>query len=115
MLGRIEDVSLFLRSEHTDNPEDLAFVALETIQLHNWTWEDGPDFGFATVTEPDGRRITLVSFDVDYLTMLADFCGEEPQGEDDHVAVPSPKFAFMLNGWPEDWPHSGLVYEKDES
>lgn len=103
-LGDVERIAFFRRIDYTENPGDLAYVSMLTFGLGDWTWESGPDYGIATVTQPSGQRITCLSYDLDFLAMMESYVngGGEP------VEIPADAFAFYMQGWPEDWPNSGL-------
>lgn len=110
--GTIETVALFRRADYMSDDLDslsLAHVARTTFGL-DWSWEDGPDFGIATVAQPDGARVTWVSFDVDYLAMVKKAMDDAEEDEGEDIAkIPGDKFEFYMHGWPEEWPGSGLA------
>lgn len=114
--GMVRDVSLFLREEHTttDDKLALAYAAKVTLDLDGWTYADGPDFGLVTILTNSGDRVTFVSYDIEYLRMVQQF--QEGQPGSERVNLPGEKFAFMIEGWPEDWGEdSGLArFEADE-
>lgn len=106
--GHMEAVWIFQQGPGLSKSQ-LRRLARSTFALDDE--EMDKDFGFATMTDDDGRHFTMLSFDVSYLEIMREWAQTRPDEDhpgDNAAKLDKNRFDYTYPGWPEEWPGSGL-------